>query len=122
MSLARGDKPSAIKIFQEAQELLDTWLGRFLLGRAYLEAEAYTEAHSEFELCLKRQGEAASVFLNDLPTYRYFPPAYYYLGRAQEGLGSEAAVESYQKFLKIKEKTAPGDPLAEDARKRLKSL
>ena len=122
MSLARGDKPSTIKILQEAQELLDTWLGRFLLGRAYLEAEAYAEAHSEFELCLKRDGEAASVFINDLPTYRYFPPVYYYLGRAQEGLGSEAAAESYQKFLKIKEKADPGDPLMEDARKRLRNL
>jgi serine/threonine protein kinase/tetratricopeptide (TPR) repeat protein len=122
MSLVRGDKPSAIKIFQEAQDLLDTWLGRFLLGRAYLEAEAYAEAHSEFELCIKRQGEAASVFINDLPTFRYFPPVYYYLGRAQQGLGSEAAAESYQKFLKIKEKADPGDRLVEDARKRFNEL
>lgn len=122
MSQARGEKSGAIKIFQDAQGLLDTWFGRLLLGRAYLEAEAYTEAHSEFELCLKRQGEAASVFLNDLPTYRYFPPVYYYLGRAQQGLGSEAAAESYRKFLKIKEKADAGDPLVDDARERLSKL
>lgn len=122
MSLARGDKPSAIKLFQEAQELVDTWLGRFLLGRAYLDAEAYPEAHSEFELCLKRRGEAASVFINDLPTYRCFAPVYYYFGRAQQGLGSEAAPESYKKFLKIKEKADPGDPLVGDAHTRLSGL
>ena len=122
ISLARGEIQTALKIFQGAQENLDTWLGRFLLGRTYLQAEAYTEAHSEFELCLKRRGEAASVFLNDLPTYRYFPSVYYYLGRAQQGLGSEAAAESFQKFLKIKEKADPGDPLVEDAKRRLGQL
>jgi len=122
MSLARGDKPSAIRLFQEAQDLVDTWLGRFLLGRAYLDAEAYAEAHSEFELCIKRRGEAASVFINDLPTYRNFPPVYYYMGRAQQGLGSEAAAESYQKFLKIKEKADAGDPLVGDARRRFRDF
>ena len=118
MSIARGDMANAISLFQEAQEILDTWLGRFLLGRAYLEAKAYTEAYSEFELCIKRRGEAASVFLNDLPSSRYLPPVYYYLGRAQEGLGSDAASESFQKFLKIKE-NADGDWMVDDARKRL---
>jgi tetratricopeptide (TPR) repeat protein len=122
MSLARGDRPNAIKIFHEAQDLIDTWLGRYLLGRAYLEAEAYAEAYSEFELCLKRRGEAASVFINDLPSYRYFPPVFYYMGRAQEGLGSEAAAESYRSFLKIKEKADPRDPLVADARNRLNPL
>jgi len=29
--------------------------------------------------------EATAVFLDDVPTYRLFPPVYYYLGRAQEG-------------------------------------
>jgi tetratricopeptide (TPR) repeat protein/tRNA A-37 threonylcarbamoyl transferase component Bud32 len=121
MSLSRGDKANAIKILQEAQDDVDTWLGRLLLGRAYLEAAAYPEAHSEFELCLKRRGEAASVFINDLPTYRYFPAVYYYMGRAQEGLGSAAAAESYRTFLKIKDKADPGDRLTADARNRLLS-
>jgi tetratricopeptide (TPR) repeat protein len=119
IGMARGDINSAIKIFQEAQEVLDSWLGRFLLGRAYLEAGAYTQAYSEFELCLKRQGEAISVFLNDLPTYRYFPPVYYYLGRAQQGLGSEAAAESYQKFLAIKAKADTDQAMIEDTRQHL---
>ena len=63
-----------------------------------------------------------SIFLNDLPSFRYLDSLYYYIGRAQEGLGSPAAKDSYQKFLKIKEKADEGNPLVEDARKRLGSL
>jgi len=119
--MSAGDSRGAISLFQEARKILDTWLGRFVLGQSYLEAKAFTEAHSEFELCLKRRGEAASIFLDDTPTYRYFPPVYYYLGRAQEGLGSPAAAESYRTFLKIKEKDE-GDPLVKDARLRLSKI
>jgi tetratricopeptide (TPR) repeat protein len=120
LSFVRDDIPSAINLFQEAQSQVDTWLGHFLLGKAYLKGEAFTEAYSEFETCLKRQGEAASVFLNDLPSFRYLPPVYYYLGRAQEGLESDAASASYQKFLQIKQK-GDGDWMVEDARQRLAS-
>jgi tetratricopeptide (TPR) repeat protein len=122
MSMARGDPTGALNLFREAQAFVDTWLGHFALGRAYLDAEAYTEAYSEFETCLKRSGETISIFLNDLPSFHYFSSVYYYLGRAQEGLGSDAATDSYQKFLKIKEKADEGDALVEDARKRLGSL
>lgn len=118
LSMARGDIPGAIQLFQEAQALVDTWLGHYLLGRAYLEAEAFAEAYSEFEECLKRQGEATSVFFNDLPSYRYVPPVFYYLGRAQEGLKSPAAKDSYEIFLLIKEK-GEEDWMVEDARRRL---
>jgi hypothetical protein len=84
-----------------------------------LDAEDYTAAYSEFETCIKRGGEAASVFQNDIPSYRYLSPVYFYLGRAQEGLGSAAASESYDKFLKIKEKDDGSDPMVKDARGRL---
>lgn len=119
LSMARGDMPNAIQIFLEAQAIADTWYGRYLLGCAYLKAEYYSEAYAEFERCLKRRGEATSVHFNDLPTYRYLPPVYYYLGRAQEGLNSPAAKDSYQTFLLIKEK-GEADWMVEDARKRLK--
>jgi tetratricopeptide (TPR) repeat protein len=122
MSFSRGDYPQAIRLYREAQSLVDTWLGRFLLGRAFLEAGAFTEAYSELDLCLKRRGEATSIFMNDLPSYRCFAPVYYYLGRAQQGLGSEAAAESYREYLKIREKADAGDPLADDARIRLARL
>ncbi len=121
-SMARGDISEALKLFREAQAQVDTWLGRFALGRACLEAKAFTDAYSEFEKCLKRRGEAMIIFLNDIPSYHYFPRVHYYLGRAQEGLGSPAAAESYRKFLSIKEKSDAIDPLIEDARRRLKNL
>jgi len=114
--------PNATRLFMEAQELIDTWFGRVALGRVYIKAEAYTRAYSEFEVCLKRLGEVASLYLDDCPTFRYLPPIYYYLGLAQEGLGSPGAAESYKKFLKIKEKADPGIPEIEDARKRLAGL
>jgi hypothetical protein len=36
--------------------------------------------------------------LDDVPTFRIIPPLYYYLGRAQEGLKSPAAADSYKTF------------------------
>ena len=121
LRLAQGNTAEAIKYFQEAQTFVDTWFGHVALGRAYLEGEEYIEAHSEFELCLKRHGETTAIFLNDLPTFSYLPPVHYYLGRAQEALNSPGAKESYQKFLKIKEK-ADRDWMVKDARKRFDNL
>ena len=121
LMLLKDDTHSALNLFQEAQALLDTWLSQYALGRAYLDAGAYTEAHEAFELCLKRQGEATSIFFDDLPSYRYLPPVYYYLGRAQEGLKMPGSMESYKAFLSIKEK-GEGGPLIEDARRRLHKL
>jgi tetratricopeptide (TPR) repeat protein len=116
--LTRGDSQGAIQAFEQARKIADTWLGRFAMGRAYLEAGKFTEAYSEFETCQKRRGEAASVFLDDLPTYHYFPPVLYYFGRAQEGLKSAGAPDSFKAFLAIKEKSE-ADPLVSDARGRL---
>ena len=118
VELKRGRAADAVKLFREAQKLADTWFGRFDLGLAYLDAEAFTEAYSEFELCLKRRGEATAAFLDEVPTYRLVPPVYYYLGRAQEGLKSPAAADSYKTFLAIKEKSGE-DPLVADARRRI---
>jgi tetratricopeptide (TPR) repeat protein len=120
IALQSGGPQQAIASFREAQALIDTWIGRFLLGQAYLAAEAYTEAYSEFEACLKRRGEATSIFLDDVPSYHYLPSVYYYLGRAQEGLGSPGAADSYRTFLALKD-TGDGDPLVADARRRLAS-
>ncbi|NPV82540.1 MAG: protein kinase [Candidatus Aminicenantes bacterium] len=123
LSLRRADTANALKLFDEAQALVDTWLGRFALGRAYLEAGAYLEASAEFEKCEKRQGEAMSVFLNDLPTFRYLDTLYYYIGRALEGQGKKAAAkEAYQKFLNIKAKADAGQAMVEDARQRIRTL
>lgn len=121
IKLKNNDIPGAIVLFQEAQGLLDTWLGHFALGKAYLKNESFPEAHSEFDKCHKRRGEATAVFFDDIPSYRYLPLIYYYLGRAQEGLNSPQASESYQTFIDMK-KNSEEDPLVRDARRRLDSL
>ena len=119
IKLSEGNTAEAVKLFREAQTHSDTWPGHFALGRAYLEGEEYIEAHSEFDLCLKRYGETTSIYLNDFPSFHCFPPIHYYYGRTQEALNSAGAKDSYQKFLKIKEK-ANGDWMVKDALKRLK--
>ncbi len=118
--LKRGRPREALQLLQQGQKLADTWLGRFDLGRAYLEAAAFTEAAAEFEACLKRHGEAAAVFLDDVPSFHFFPPVYYYLGRAQEGLNNPAAADSFLAFLALKDKDS-AEPLVADARRRLAS-
>ncbi len=119
--LKRGDRGQAIKHFTDANSLLDTWIGRFDLGRAYVEAGAFAEATSEFDRCLTRRGETLALFLDEVPTSAYFPPVYYYRGRAEEGLGSSAAADSYRKFLAIQEK-GDGAAMFQDAKKRLAAL
>ena len=120
LSLRRGDSGNAVKLFDEAQAFVDTWLGRFALGRAYLEAGAFEEALAEFEKCEKRRGEALSVFLNDLPSCRFLDSLDYFIGRALEGQGkSAAAKEAYTKFLKIKASGSDDQAFIEDAKRHL---
>jgi eukaryotic-like serine/threonine-protein kinase len=115
-ALKAGDAQAAVKLFTTANNLLDTWVGRFDLGRAYLELGAFPQADSEFDRCLKRRGEALALFL-DLPTYSFFPSVYYYQGRAREGMKSAGAAESYKKYLSIRAK-AGEDPLLPEIRRR----
>jgi predicted Zn-dependent protease len=110
--LARGRPGEAIKRFAAAKKIADTWAGRFDLGRAYLEAGAFAEADA------KRRGEATALFLEESPTYRLFPPTYYYLGRTREGLKSPGAADAYKSFLAART-GGEGDPLVADARRRL---
>ncbi len=118
LQLLQGDARGAIQILGDAQKLSNSWLGRFDLGRAFLEAGAFAQASSEFDACQQRRGEATSVFLDDEPSYHHFPAVLYYLGRAQEGLQSAGAADSYKAFLAIKTKGSD-DPLVADASKRL---
>ena len=116
IALKNGDSHGAIKLFTDADNLLDTWIGRYDLGRAYLDGGAFAEADSEFDRCIQRRGEATSLFV-DLSTYGYFPPAYYYQGRAREGMKAAGFAESYKKYLTIRGK-AGEDPLLADAKHR----
>ena len=56
LALKDKDPRQAIKLFLEAKTLLNTWISRFDLGRAYLEAGAYPQADSEFDQCVTRRG------------------------------------------------------------------
>jgi tetratricopeptide (TPR) repeat protein len=119
IAMKNGDGRAAVKSFTEANSILDTWIGRFDLGTAYLQLGAFTEADSEFDRCLKRRGEALALFLDEVPTYGYFPPVYYYQGRVLEGLKNSGFAESYKKYLSIRGQ-AGEDPLVADVRRRLR--
>jgi len=117
-ALKNGDAANALNKFQEAKRLADSWLAHFDLGRAYLAMGAFSEASSEFDMCMKRRGEAAAIFLDDVPSYHLYAPVLYYQGLAHEGLKSADAAQYFKEFLAIKVKGA-GDPMIADARRRL---
>jgi tetratricopeptide (TPR) repeat protein len=116
--LKAGKAAEAIRTIEAARAISDTWLGRFLSGRAYVEAGAFAEADGELERCAKRRGEATAAFLDEVPSWRLFGPVLYWRGRAQERLKSPAAADSFKAFLAIRG-NAGGDPLVADARRRL---
>jgi tetratricopeptide (TPR) repeat protein len=112
------DYRAAVASFRSAKSLSDTWMGRLLLGTAYLEAGAFAEADTEFDACVRRRGESSAVFLDDNPTVRYYPPAEYYLGRARLALENTSGAYNLNSFLQIKVRSE-ADPMIADARKRL---
>jgi serine/threonine protein kinase/tetratricopeptide (TPR) repeat protein len=109
----------AVELLRESLKRRDTWLGRLMLGRLYVETEGYTEALGELDTCLRRSGEAGDVFFYDFPTLRYLPPLYYSLARAQEALGVADATDNDERFLELRGDADPPDPLAADVKKRL---
>jgi len=118
LAVKRGQAREAIKTLTEANNLLDTWIGHLELGRAYLEAGLFVEADSEFDRCIKRRGEALELFMDNVPTFGYFPLVYYYQGRVREGLKSAGFAESYRNYLSIRG-PAGEDPLLPEIRMRL---
>jgi serine/threonine protein kinase/tetratricopeptide (TPR) repeat protein len=119
---ARGGRlGAAVELYRESLKRRDTWLGRFMLGKLYVDTGRHTEALGELDACMKRYGEAGDVFFYDFPTVRYLPPLYYYLARAQEALGSADAKPNYERFLALRGDADPRDPLGADAKKRLGS-
>jgi tetratricopeptide (TPR) repeat protein len=109
----------AIRLFTEARNLLDTWIGHFDLGLAYLEAGAFGEADSEFDRCLKRRGEVLELFMDDMPTYSFLPAVYYYQGQDREGLKSNGFADSYRTYLSIRGQSKD-DPLVAEIHRRLR--
>ena len=118
LALKQGDSRLAIKDITDANNLLDTWIGRFELGRAYLEAGQFPEADSEFDRCITRRGEAIELFMDNVVTYGYFPYVYYYQGRVRQGLKTPAFAESYRNYLSIRGQSGE-DPLVSEIHRRL---
>jgi serine/threonine protein kinase/tetratricopeptide (TPR) repeat protein len=118
MALKDQDTRQAIKSLQEANALLDSWIGHFDLGRAYLQASQLPQADSEFDACMKRRGEALWLFADEEATYSYLPPLYYYQGRVREALKNAGFAESYRAYLNIRGQSKE-DPLLPDVRKRV---
>jgi eukaryotic-like serine/threonine-protein kinase len=118
IALTDKDPRQAIKHFSDANGLLDTWIGHFDLGRAYLEVSQFIQADSEFDRCLKRRGEVLALFIDEEPTYAYFPPVYYYQGRAREGMKTQAFADSYRAYLNIRG-ASNEDPFVPEVRRRV---
>jgi eukaryotic-like serine/threonine-protein kinase len=120
MAMKQNQVREAIEIFRAANSTIDTWIGRFDLGRAYLAANMFTEASSEFDLAMKRRGEALEL-MDDGPTYSYIPPVYYYNARVLEALKSSGASDAYRKYVELRGASGE-DLLAKDANVRLSAL
>jgi eukaryotic-like serine/threonine-protein kinase len=112
----KGANPrQAITLLSEANNLVDTWIAHFELGRAYLEDHQFAQADSEFDQCLKRRGETLAS--DDLSLFGYLPLVHYYQGRAREGLRTEGFADSYRRYIEIRGKSDE-DQLLSDARRR----
>lgn len=71
LALESGDSVTAIDAMYSGIEIADLWMLRLQLGCVYLEAGYPAEALEELNEASARIGEATSVFLDDLPTWRY---------------------------------------------------
>jgi tetratricopeptide (TPR) repeat protein len=119
IALKQNRLPEAVDAYREAQKLHDSWLSHLLLGKAYVQAGHFPEALAELETGEKRASEATDLFDSNTPSLHYLPPLYYWLGRAQEGLGTaDSARTSYQRFIAMREHADSADKLAADARSR----
>ena len=120
IQLIGGDARGAINQLQQSLKLADAWQTRYLLGRAYLVGELYTEAEAELDRCISRKGEATALYLDDVPTWRVVAPVYYYRGVTRQAMRSAAgAAESFRTFVEFKNGGDEQSPLVADAEKRL---
>lgn len=116
--LAQGEIVPAVDELGKAIDLADLWRARLAKGKAYVKADYFAEALAEFEACLLRRGEATSITFDEQPSINYIPELYYWMARAQWGLGmKEAATTSMEIFLA--HRVGLKDPMTEDGRTRL---
>jgi eukaryotic-like serine/threonine-protein kinase len=117
VAMAAKQFPAAIDALTAARDFADLWLVRYTSGLVYFNRGDYLEAVSEFAKCQERRGEVTALFLDDLPTFRYYALVPYWLGRAREMQGLDAKPQ-YEEFLAIRGGAA-NDPLVVDVRRRL---
>jgi hypothetical protein len=120
VSLKRGAASDAVVHLRGAVKLVDSWLARLALARAYVDAGSFPEALEELEKLEKRRGEGTDVFLDVVPSVRFLPVAIYFTGRAREGLRDPKSADAYRAFLALKQ--TDEDPMVLDARRRLAKL
>jgi tetratricopeptide (TPR) repeat protein len=116
-ALLRQKPQEALERFKAAGKLLDSWLVREGLGRAYLAAGAPAQALDELEACQKRRGEVTDVFIDNVPTWRLLAPVAYWRGRALEAQKLPGAGDAYRAFLA--QKSGSEELLVQDARRRV---
>jgi len=121
IALKNGNLREAIALLTEANDPnkggLDTWLGHFALGQAYLAGEQFLDADSEFDLCIRRKGEALSVLVDESPSFGYLPVVYYYQGQVREAMKTSGFAASYREYVKIRGSSTE-DRLVAEARRR----
>jgi tetratricopeptide (TPR) repeat protein len=117
MALAAKQYVQAMDSLNAARKFADLWLIRYLLALTYFQLGDYVAALQEFETCQQRRGEAMALFLDDLPTVRYYALVPYWLGRVREARNLDPRTQ-YQEFLAIRG-GATDDPLVVDAQRRL---
>ena len=122
LALSESDYVRALDAFNASLQRVDFWLTRFWLGKAYALSGNHAEALGEFELALERIGESSALFLDDIPTFHFHAPLYYWLGRTKQDMGSlQGAAENLGKYLSLRVIT---DETFEtiDARRRMDAL
>ncbi len=113
MLLKSNSAREAITHAARANELIDSWVGHFLLGRGYLQTKQFVQADSEFDRCIKRRGELLAY-----DRFGCLPSAHFYQGVARQGLNSDGFAESYGTYLRIRA-DANEDPLLPHVRSQL---
>lgn len=122
LALADADAVAAVDALNYSLAHSDTWLARCLLGRAYANAGYHAEALGELEQCEARLGESTALFLDDIPTFHYSAPLYYWLGLTRQQLGMlEAARNNYTRYLSLRVDSDQSE-MSRDARERLAEL
>jgi hypothetical protein len=114
MALGTRDPKVAIQLFNDLR--ICSTMDRPLRIAARLLSEAFAEADSEFDRCIKRRGGLGLSWM----TYpiQLVPAVYYYQGLARAGLNSPGAADSYRKYLDLRGKNTE-DPLVADIRRRV---